>query len=75
MILRVLRSLLGQSRRDKKAAVEAERHHAHHVTLMRAVQMKVDALEVGAQRMDEERIKTEAAARVMLAKLREDFPQ
>lgn len=75
MICRVIRALLGRSRRDAQAAAEASRDQAEHATAMEAVNMKVQALEVGARRMDEERRKTEVAAHRMLTRLQEDFPK
>ena len=75
MILRVIRALLGRSRRDARAAAEADQNSAEHAAAMRAVWKKVDALKAGADRMKEERRKTEDAAALMLARLQEDFPQ
>lgn len=77
MMWRAIRSMLGCSRRDTRAADEAARHRAEQERAMRAVQMKVEALQTGADRMVEEGQKTEkaAAALVLLARLQEDFPQ
>lgn len=77
MMWRVIRSMLGRSRRDAIAADEAARHRSEQEGAMRAVQMKVEALQTGADRMVEEGQKTEeaAAALVLLSRLREDFPK
>lgn len=75
MILRVIRALLGRSRRDAQAAAEADKNSVEHAAAMHAVWMKVDAMKTGADRMKEERRKTDDAAATMLARLQEDFPQ
>lgn len=75
MILRVIRALLGKSRRDALARAEADQHREEHEAHMRAVHMKVEALQSGAERMKEERRKTEAAAHALLVRLQQDFPQ
>lgn len=75
MILRVIRALMGRSRRDALARAEADQHREEHEQHMRAVQLKVDALHAGAMRMAEERDKTQAAAHAMLVRLQQDFPQ
>ena len=76
-MMRVIRALLGCSRRDAQAACDVERDRAEQEVAMKAVQMKVDALQAGADQRVKEGRKTEeaAAALVLLAKLREDFPQ
>lgn len=70
---RLLLALLGHSSAD--IAADAERHRTEHEQAMQAVQMKVDALQVGADRVTRESRRTTEAAAAMLARLREDFPR
>lgn len=74
-MMRVIRALLGLSRRDADAGAQADEHRAEHAMAMRAVNMKVAAMERGADRLSDDSRKTEEAARILLARLREDFPE
>ena len=74
-MMRVIRALLGLSRREAKAGSEAEEHRAEHAVAMQAVNMKVAAMERGADRLSDDCRRTEEAARILLARLREDFPE
>lgn len=69
----LIRALRGCPRHDHLHA-ERDQHREEQDTAMRAVHMKVEAMKVGAERMESERRRTEAAA-AMLARLREDFPR
>lgn len=70
---RLIDALFGRT--GANIAAEADQHRAEHEQAMQAVQMKVDALQTGADRVTRESRKTEEAAAAMLARLREDFPR
>ena len=65
MILRLIRALFGRhpDGPDK----------SKHCVAMHAMRLKVDALSAGADRMEKERKRTEAAAAALLSRLREDL--
>ena len=74
-MMRVIRALLGRSCREIAADAARERHRREHEIAMQAVRMKVDAMAEGADRMTETGRETEEAARLLLERLREDFPK
>lgn len=74
-MMRLIRTLIGMSRREAEASAERDQHRDDHKTAMKAVHMKVAAMKIGVERMEREKFRTEEAAAAMLARLREDFPR
>lgn len=71
-MMRLFLALMGLSARDQ--GEEADKHRAERDIAMQAVQMKVDALQTGADRLTVESRRTEAAAAALLSRLKQDFP-
>ena len=72
-MMRLIRTLMGKSHREAAAADDLAQHRAEQAVAMKAVDMKVAALEVGAERMVRECRKTEEAAAELMARLRGDL--
>lgn len=72
-MMRVIRCLLGKSRRANAAKAEMEEHRESQAIAMMAVDLKVNALREGAQRVVREGIKTEEAASLLMSRLKEDL--
>lgn len=70
---RLLLALMGLS--AVKPNHDADQHRIEHEQAMQAVQMKVDALQTGADRISRESRRTEDAAAALLSRLRQDFPK
>ena len=71
--MRLIRTLLGRSRREHAASTELEEHRRTQAVAMQAVNLKVAALETGADRLARECRKTQEAAAELMARLREDL--
>lgn len=72
-MMRVIRALLGCSRREAEAMAERNVHRREQALAMQAVKMKVRALESGAARLTQQSIRTQEAASELMARLREDL--
>lgn len=72
-IVRAIRSVFGASKREAAATAEREEHRQSQAVAMMAVNLKVRALEQGAERLNRDCRKAEEAAAQLMAWLREDF--
>lgn len=72
-MMRLIRAILGTSRREAASFAELKQHRDEQAVAMQAVAMKVAALEKGAARMVRECRHTEDAAAELMARLREDL--
>ncbi|WP_191569189.1 hypothetical protein [Paracoccus yeei] len=72
-MMRILRALTGKSRRMADLNAAKVEHEAEYALAMQAVNMKVAALESGAQRIVRDSRRAEEAARILMARLREDL--
>lgn len=74
-MMRVLRALFGKSQRQAVARAELHQHKADQGVAMAAINLKVDAMKTGATRITRESARTQEAAAVLMARLREDLAQ
>lgn len=73
MIGRIFRTLIGKSNRLAIADKTAADLRVEHENTMRILNMKVNALKTGADRMMIESERTQEVAATLLCKLRKDF--
>lgn len=72
-IVRAIRSVFGASKREAAATAEREEHRQSQALAMMAVNLKVRALEKGAERMNRDCRRAEEAAAELMHRIREDF--
>lgn len=71
--MRIIRTLLGKSRREASACLDREKYREEQSIAMQAVHMKVAALATGADRIVRESRKTTEVAADLMARLRKDL--
>lgn len=73
MIGRVVRAVLGQSRRMAEMDEEMARHKESHDIAMMAAGMKVEAIQKAAEQLTQESAQIESAAARLMDRLQEDL--
>ena len=73
MIGRVVRAVLGQSRRMAEMDAEMARHKESHDIAMMAAGMKVEAIQKAAEQLTQESAQIESAAARLMDRLQDDL--